>query len=110
MIDWNRVEYLRDEIGADAMAEVVALFLDEVEAEIVALKDLADRRDLDARLHFLKGSALNLGFAAFSELCHAGEIAAAEGRAEGVDLIGVLACYEASKAAFLEGLGSVIAA
>jgi HPt (histidine-containing phosphotransfer) domain-containing protein len=110
MIDWNRVENLREEIGADAMGEVIELFLEEVEAEIAKLRDLADRRDLEAQLHFLKGSALNLGFAAFSDLCHAGEVAAAEGRAQDVELIRILTCYEASKTAFLEGLERVIAA
>lgn len=110
MIDWNRVENLRDEIGADAMGEVVELFLEEVEAEIGKLRDLNDRQDLESQLHFLKGSALNLGFSAFSDLCHAGEVAAAEGRAQGVDLARILACYEASKALFLEGLETIIAA
>lgn len=110
MIDWNRVENLRDEIGADAMGEVVALFLEEVEAEIERLRDPGGRRDLEAQLHFLKGSALNLGFAAFSDMCHAGEVAAAEGRAEIVDLSRILACYEASRATFLGGLGAIIAA
>lgn len=110
MIDWNRVENLREEIGADAMGEFVALFLEEVEAEIEKLRDLSDRQDLEAQLHFLKGGALNLGFAAFSDLCHAGEVAAAEGQAHCVDLARILTCYETSKTVFLEGLVTIIAA
>ena len=34
MITWSRVDELADEIGADDFAEVVALFLDEVEGEL----------------------------------------------------------------------------
>jgi hypothetical protein len=30
MIDWDRVQELRDEIGAEAFGEVVELFLEEV--------------------------------------------------------------------------------
>ncbi|NCQ23394.1 MAG: histidine kinase [Rhodobacteraceae bacterium CG17_big_fil_post_rev_8_21_14_2_50_63_15] len=109
MIEWNRVKDLRNEIGADAIGEVVELFFEEVEAEITKLRDLGDRSDLEAQLHFLKGSALNLGFADFSDLCHRGEIAAAKGQAHSVDLTGVFTCYEASRAAFLAGLEQVIA-
>ncbi|SFN41507.1 Hpt domain-containing protein [Roseovarius lutimaris] len=110
MIDWNRVQDLRDEIGAEAFGEVVELFLEEVDGEIDKLRALSDRSDLEGQLHFLKGSALNLGFTAFSDLCHAGEMASATGQQDTVDLAEVLSCYDASKSAFLSGLDRVIAA
>ncbi|SHL10790.1 Hpt domain-containing protein [Roseovarius marisflavi] len=110
MIDWYRVQELRDEIGAEAFGEVVELFLEEVDDEIDKLRALSDRSNLESQLHFLKGSALNLGFAAFSDLCHKGEMASAAGQQDTVDTTEVLTCYDASKSAFLSGLDRVIAA
>ena len=104
MIDWNHVQKLRDEIGADAFDEVVDLFLEEVETAVGRLRDLPDGHDPEAQLHFLRGSALNLGFIGFADLCHRGEVAAASGAGDAVDLTGLLRCYEASRLAFLEGL------
>ncbi len=109
MIDWNHVQDLRGEIGAEAFDEVVQLFFEEVEAEIGKLRDVSTRQSLEAQLHFLKGSALNLGFADFSDLCHRGEVAAATGQGNSVDVTAVLTCYEFSKSAFLEGLERVTA-
>ena len=42
-------------------------------------------------LHFIKSSALNLGFSNLSALCQAGERQAASGEAGGVDLAPVFA-------------------
>ncbi|WP_297769339.1 Hpt domain-containing protein [uncultured Roseovarius sp.] len=104
MIDWNRVRNLRDEIGIDAFEEVVDLFIEEVETEIEKLRTPDEALDIEAQLHFLKGSALNLGFADFSDLCHRGEGAADKGLAAEVDLVEILNCFDRSKAAFLTGL------
>jgi len=104
MIDWTRVDELRDEIGTDCFDEVVELFIEEVETEIDQLRSGTDPDQLEARLHFLKGSALSLGFEAFSKLCQEGETNAAQGRATHVDLSAILSCYDASKSAFLEKL------
>ena len=102
MIDWERVEELRDEIGPEDFGEVVELFLDEVEEVIERLRAAPDLTTLEADLHFLKGSALNLGFRSFSTLCQAGEIAAASGKPETVDLAKVVQVFFDSKAAFQE--------
>ena len=106
MIDWDHVRALRDEIGADAFEEVVELFLEEVETEIEKLRAPAETLDLEAQLHFIKGSALNLGFAEFSGLCQQGEAAAAAGQADSVNLTEVLDCFDRSKAAFMASLKS----
>jgi HPt (histidine-containing phosphotransfer) domain-containing protein len=106
MIDWDQVRKLRDEIGADAFGEVVDLFLEEVETEIAKLRAPPPTLDLEAQLHFIKGSALNLGFAEFAELCQRGEAAAAGGQADSVDLTGVLDCFDRSRAAFMASLRS----
>lgn len=73
MIDWAKVEELRDEIGADDFDEVVQLFLCEVEERVEQLSSHKALTEIEEDLHFLKGSALNLGFTAFASLCHEGE-------------------------------------
>lgn len=106
MINWDRVEELRDEIGAEDFAEVVELFLEEVEQVIDKLSRAPDMNTLGDDLHFLKGSALNLGFRGFSGLCQTGETAASEGKAEAVDIGEILASYAASKEVFQAGLAA----
>lgn len=106
MIDWERVEELRDEIGAEDFGEVVDLFLDEVEEVIERLREGPDMANLEADLHFLKGGALNLGFRTFSQLCQAGEAAAAAGKAETVDISAILNAFEESKGVFEQKLAA----
>jgi HPt (histidine-containing phosphotransfer) domain-containing protein len=103
MIAWNRVHELRDEVGAEDFGEVVELFLEEVEEVITRLRDAPRVEQLEEDLHFLKGSALNLGFAEFSTLCQDGESRSARGEGASVDLPRILQSYEKSKASFLEG-------
>ena len=38
MIDWTRVETLREEVGAEEFSEVVDLFLNEVDAALQKMK------------------------------------------------------------------------
>ena len=104
MIDWSRVAELRDEVGADDFGEVVDLFLDEVEEVLARLGGDRDATRFEDDFHFLKGSALSLGFRAFSNLCRDGERLTAEGRAQDVDVTEILAVYEASKAEFVAQL------
>ena len=106
MIDWSRVNELRLDIGAGDFDDVVELFLDEVETEIATLHAISERQALAEKLHFLKGSAINLGFAAFSQLCQRGELSAAGGSPDSVDLAGIIDSYHVSKARFLDGLKS----
>ena len=101
MINWQRVDELRGEIGSDSLNEVVELFLDEVEG---ALMNLGSSASIEADLHFLKGSAANLGFEAFRMLCAEGEAMAAAGQGSRVELGQIIATYAASKKRFLEGL------
>ncbi len=103
MIDWDRVRELKDEIGEEDFAEVAEMFIAEVEEVIHRLKAAPDPACFEADLHFIKSSALNLGFSDLSALCQAGERRAASGDAGSVDLAPVLACYAASRAAFVAG-------
>ncbi|WP_120500105.1 Hpt domain-containing protein [Roseovarius sp. EL26] len=104
MIDWNRVNELRDEIGIEDFDEIVSLFLDEVETEITGIKQLETYMELGEKLHFLKGSALNLGFEGFAQLCQQGEDAADRGDHDKIDPELVVQSYFTSKTLFLGGL------
>ncbi len=105
MIDWSRIHELRDEIGADDFQEVVDLFMSEVEDSLTDLRAAStDSSRLQEQLHFLKGSALNLGFKEMSQLCQAGELAAASGHPETVSVTRVQEVFEDSRAAFLRNL------
>jgi HPt (histidine-containing phosphotransfer) domain-containing protein len=110
MIDWARVQTLREEVGDDSFAEVVALFLDEVDEVADRFRTNPDVTQLERDLHFLKGSALNLGFARLGELCQTGERMAAEGHAVAVDLAEILAVYAESRQVFAQALGIASAA
>ncbi|MBN9886068.1 Hpt domain-containing protein [Salipiger abyssi] len=111
MIDWSQVSELHDEIGAVDFDEVVALFLQEVEGALADLPDQArEPAALEAALHFLKGSALNLGFDTLAHACQEGEYAARAGTPEAVDLGAIARLYEDSRAAFLRELPERLAA
>jgi len=100
MIDWGRVRELRDEIGAEDFAEVVQLFLEETDEVVIKLGAGISSQDIESALHFLKGSALNLGFQDLANLCQTGEKAAAQGHHDTIDLNQVVDIYETSKAVF----------
>ena len=110
MIDWMRIKSLRDDIGADDFEEVVEIFIEEV-AEIVERLRTAPQLDtLGEDLHAVKGSALNLGFTTFADLCQTGETLAAEGRASEIVLQPILDSFNVSKTSFLSGLAEGAAA
>jgi histidine phosphotransfer protein HptB len=69
MIDTGRIDQLREEVGTEDLAEVVALFCEEVE-EVLAMLDQVATVE---QLHFLKGSALNIGLSEVSAICLAEE-------------------------------------
>ena len=104
MIHWPRVNELREEVGAEDFDEVVDLFLEEVEEVINRLRQTPDRGHLEQDLHFLKGSALSLGFAGFSALCEDGERKSAQGQANTVDLPAILDGFDQSKTQFITQL------
>ena len=106
MIHWARVSELRNEVGAEDFEEVVEIFMEEVEEVIERLRADQDRQSLEQDLHFLKGSALNLGFNGFSQLCQEGETRSSQGEAAQVDVDTILNTYEQSKTTFMSELGS----
>ncbi len=100
MINWQRVNELREEVGSEDFLEVVDLFLEEV---VERLRANPDPSTYEADLHFLKGSALNLGFRAFGDICSEGEKFARENDPAQFDLQRVVSTYELSMAEFLAG-------
>ena len=104
MINWGRVDELKADIGAEDFAEVVEIFLEEVEETLGHIEDCADAAELEGKLHFLKGSALNLGFREFSDLCGHWEDAAANGAFRETPLPEIKESYARAKAAFLAAI------
>jgi HPt (histidine-containing phosphotransfer) domain-containing protein len=72
MIDTERLAELREEVGAEDLAEVVALFCEEVEETLDRIRRHPSG-NLGEDLHFLKGSALNIGMSEVGQLCLAAE-------------------------------------
>ncbi len=110
MINWERVEELRNEVGPEDFEEVIELFLEEVDHTIGRLGQTEAEPSLEEQLHFLKGSALNIGFGVFADLCQNGETAAAKGRAGDIDLDAIRIAYAEARHEFLDKTHRVKAA
>lgn len=108
MIDWDRVTDLRSEVGEDGFTEVVDLFLEETD-EVIA-RVAANRAQLVQDLHFLKGSALNLGLQALARTCQEGERLCGRGEAGAVDTAALVRLYRDSRAALQSGIARLSAA
>lgn len=107
MINWERLTELRDDIGEDDFADVVEIFLEEVDEAVEGLSKTAGSADLAAHMHMLKGSALNLGFDQFGTMCSQAEQAFENGQGGTVDLAGIRSSYRASREAFLSKVQQV---
>lgn len=79
LIDRDRLQELRDEIGEEDFAEVVTMFLEEMRDSLQELRDNPAMAGTDA-LHGLRGSALNLGFTDFAAACTKAEQRAVAGQ------------------------------
>lgn len=103
-IDWARVQELRSEIGPDCFDEIVTMFLQETDEVICRMRRQPGGRSLDSDLHFLKGSALNLGFADLAQACLNGQRSLSSDASADTVIQSVIDVYHASRAAFLNGL------
>ncbi|MDF1726787.1 MAG: Hpt domain-containing protein [Sulfitobacter sp.] len=110
MIEWAQVAELRDAVGPDDFGEVVEVFVEEVEETLKRMQAAPDPDGLAGDMHFLKGSALHLGFTDLAHLCAQGETLAADDRADEIDLTALSAVFAKSKAAFLADLPTAFAA
>ena len=109
MIDWSRVKSLRFEVGPEDFEEIIAMFLEETDAVILGFSVKKPTKSLETELHFLKGSALNIGLATFARLCQQGEKDASLGLVP-ADLDEIIQAYWQSRNDLLEHLSSQVAA
>ena len=91
-MDWSRINELREEIGEEDLADVLALFLEEVDEKLGTLR-FSDAASLADDLHFVKSSALNIGFASLAGLSADMETAARAGSLE-ADVAALRTCFE----------------
>lgn len=80
MINWARVAELRDDFGEDGFAEVIEVFLDEVQTGQERLAAASSAEAMRAEFHFLKGAALNMGLDEVAALCERGEALSEQGQ------------------------------
>lgn len=100
MLDWTHINTLRQEVGEDGFQEIVDLFFAEVQEVFDRVrKDGATHTDM----HFLKGSAANLGFVEFSKACQIAEHALLA-QHENVDIQPVFDSFTTSCDLFAKGL------
>ena len=106
MINWSQIKQLEEDVGTEDLAEVVALFLFEVDEAIDGLETVSggSAQEVAEALHFLKGSAFNLGFQEFGDYCSIGESQAHAGDTSEISMAHVAQLYAASKAQFLADL------
>lgn len=105
MIDWQRIQELKDEVGEDDFGDIAILFLGEVEDVLDRFRIASDPGALATDFHFLKGSAANLGFSALGDFCTRGEVAANTGKAGNIDISSIFDIYDASKTEFVAKIG-----
>jgi len=69
MIDEGTLLELKNDLGREALAEIVSLFVEEAKASLKDLSTSTDRTAQLAQLHFLKGTACYVGMLDFSYRC-----------------------------------------
>ena len=96
MVNWDRINELREEVGNDDLAEVLALFCEEVEDVLEELGTVPSDA-LPSRLHFLKGSALNIGLEGVSSLCQSEERRLSENPASQPEIQAIRCAYATAR-------------
>ncbi len=104
MIRWERYEELRQEVGDEDLAEIVDLFLAELEEAIDAIMSAPVAGLTPDAFHSLKGSCLNIGFDGLARLCAAAESAVIGGKADTIDRALIAETYADSRAGFVSRL------
>ncbi len=104
MIEWSRVNQLKEEVGIADFEEIVAIFIEEVDQVVERLRSAPEPARLAADMHFLRGSALNMGFKALGAECSLRECQVLTNGSAEIDLGPVIRIYEESRAVFLRTL------
>ena len=96
-MDFARLNELRDEVGEDALDEVLEMFLEETDDIAARLAAGIPSSEMCAAMHFMKGAALNIGFDELAGLCQTAETQAGRNPDAEIDIAAILSCYAASK-------------
>ncbi len=99
LIDQARLAALKDDVGHEVFAEVLEMSVEELDEAMDAL----DPPDA-AKLHFLKGSALNVGMVSFSDLCADAESSKKANPASAVDTKTLHSLYASSRTELLAAI------
>ena len=89
MIDWDRILELTAEVGEDGITEIIEIFLEEMDEALEELAALSDASQIADKLHFLKGSAQNIGLTDTGRLCERLEADAKSGDAPPTDVAAI---------------------
>ena len=103
MIDHVRLAELREEVGEDDFAEVLQLFCEEVEETLDRLAK-GVFGDLAEELHFIKGSALNIGMTEVGHLCQKAEKALRVAVGSRPDIAPIVDAFRSAKDAVLSAI------
>ncbi|WP_103332116.1 Hpt domain-containing protein [Pseudotabrizicola formosa] len=99
MIDWQVANDLKQAIGTDVFDEVIEVFFTEADGTLTRMMAATTADDMKSELHFMKGSALNLGFREVAQLCQTLEHRAEAGDTD-LPLSQVQTIYAASREEF----------
>ena len=79
MIDQNRIDELRSEMGAEGLSEMIVLFAEETEAALTRMQARGTGGASAEELHFIRGMALKVGAIVLAALCQDAESQLASG-------------------------------
>ena len=96
MLNHGRIAELKSEVGEDDFAEVITLFCEEVEEMLDDLPSTSQSQ-MAAKLHFLKGSALNIGLDAVGQMCSTEEARLKNDPNTAPDITAIRSLYIASR-------------
>ncbi len=102
MIDWIRIDELRDEVGQDDFGDIVGVFFEEAQEALENLRRADTVVTLLGQLHFLQGSALNLGFSNFAAICRNEENSLQKDPSHKVEIDKIYGVFSSSKQQFYE--------
>ncbi|SDW87297.1 Hpt domain-containing protein [Roseicitreum antarcticum] len=106
MINWDRLEELQTDVGADAFGPLSAIFLEEVDEAVLTLRGTAGGRpaNQEERFHALKGAALTLGFDVLAAACAGAEAQAARGLDAAAHVPEITRLYAESRRLFMQDM------
>ena len=93
VVDWDRINELRGDIGEEDFADLAILFVSELHETITRLVTQPDSVT-EADFHFLRGGASNLGFQSVVDACTSAEEACLNGQSPNIEA--VHAAFEAA--------------